>query len=55
MTKLVRLTKNGVNHAVRDKHTVCGLMLGHAPLEPGEKRLCVQCKAILKREEADNG
>ena len=52
---LIRMTKNGVNHAVRDgkRLTACRLMLGVHPLEEGPKRLCVDCKRRLTPEERE--
>jgi len=50
---LIRTTKHGKNHTVRGKFTVCGLRLGSPPLEAGKKRLCVQCRKILEREDKE--
>lgn len=50
--KLIRRTKNGVNHVVRgdkDRTTVCGLRVRE--MDGGDRRLCVDCKRGLTAAE----
>ena len=55
MDGLVRITKWGKAHAPgkTERLTLCGLRIERA-LEPKERRgLCVQCRKLLDKEEAE--